>query len=110
MPSVLTYRFDVHVRAQVFLDGSEGTFMSFVSVGETANLTPGQDVVAGTGAGWPLIHDLSEPTLEHGSAYKGPYGYTVGGPDGAAVLPGAGRPDLVVGPPDCGRERASAQR
>jgi hypothetical protein len=72
--SVLTYRFDVYVEAGIFLDSLEATFMSFVSVGETAKLTPGQDVVVDTSVGWPLIHNLREP----GPGYNGHYGRITG--------------------------------
>jgi hypothetical protein len=69
--SVLTYRFNVLVIAQVYLYAPAATFMSFVSVGETANLAPGQKVAVTTGVGWPLIHNLAEPDIPR---YDGQYG------------------------------------
>jgi hypothetical protein len=58
------------VNLQIFGDGT-GTAMSFVSVGETANLTG--PVPVNIDAGWPLIADLSQPTVTNG-LYNGHYG------------------------------------
>ena len=44
--------------------------MSFVSVGETANLTTGSDIVTNIDGGWPLNADLTQPAPE----YNGNYG------------------------------------
>jgi hypothetical protein len=66
-PSHLTYQFNVGVEFEVF-GGSIGTLMSFVSVGETANLTG--PVAITTDVGWPVIADLSQPT----DSYNGSYG------------------------------------
>ena len=72
-PSVtshFTYRFPVYAQANVFRDSGNATFMSFVSVGETANLLPGQNVTVDTDAGWPLVADLTQPA----QLYNGSYG------------------------------------
>jgi hypothetical protein len=66
-PSRLTYQFNAGVTFEIF-SGGIGTLMSFVSVGETANLTGPVAVTAD--AGWPLIADLSQP----GPSYNGSYG------------------------------------
>ena len=68
--SRLTYRFNVGGSASVFFEGGETMLMNFVSVGETGNLTTGNDVVATTGAGWPLMADLTQPA----PGYNGHYG------------------------------------
>jgi hypothetical protein len=65
--SRLTYQFNVGVTFEIF-NGGIGTLMSFVSVGETANLTG--PVTVNADAGWPLIADLSQPN----STYNGFYG------------------------------------
>jgi hypothetical protein len=67
----LTDRFSVGAEFDVFSDGV-GTVMSFVSVGETANLTG--NVAITTDAGWPLIADLSQPA----EYYNGSYGALLG--------------------------------
>jgi len=69
-PSILTYRFNAGVNLQIFGDGI-GTAMSFVSLGETANLTG--PVTVNIDGGWPLIADLSQPTTTNG-LYNGHYG------------------------------------
>jgi hypothetical protein len=68
--SRLTYRFDVGSFASVFFEGGEAMLMNFVSVGETGNLTTGNDVVANASAGWPLMADLTQPA----PGYNGRYG------------------------------------
>lgn len=68
--SILTYRFNVNALANVFFGGLEATAMSFVSLGETANLTTGNDVVVNIDGGWPLMADLTQPT----GLYNGRYG------------------------------------
>jgi hypothetical protein len=68
--SDFTYRFEVDVRVSLFFRGGFGRFLSFVSVGETANLVPGHDVQVNIDAGWPLIADLTQNT----PTYNGSYG------------------------------------
>jgi hypothetical protein len=63
--SILTYRFDVRALANIFFAGLEATAMSFVSLGETANLTTGNDVVVNIDGGWPLMADLTQPTASY---------------------------------------------
>jgi hypothetical protein len=72
--SVLTYRFDVYARTNVFFEGGEGQAMAFVSLGETADLTTGADLTPNINGGWPLMADLTQP----GPAYNGHYGYVDG--------------------------------
>lgn len=72
-PSVLsrfTYSFNVDALVSIFFDGLDATAMVFVSVGETANLMTGNDVVVDIPAGWPLMADLTQPT----AFYNGRYG------------------------------------
>ena len=64
--------------AQIFLDGPEAVFMSFVSVGETANLARGQHVAFDTSVGWPLVHNLRDTSVAHGGNYHGHYGNIIG--------------------------------
>ena len=68
--SRFTYRFDVYAYASVFFQGGSAQAMSFVSVGETANLTTGSDIVTNIDGGWPLNADLTQPAPE----YNGNYG------------------------------------
>jgi hypothetical protein len=75
--STFTYRFDVYAQANVFRDSGNANFMSFVSVGETANLLPGQNVTVDTDAGWPIVADLTQPTTTNG-LYNGSYGFVDG--------------------------------
>lgn len=72
--SVFTYRFDVAVNLSVARDVQPVDFMSFVSVGEERNLTPSSSVEVDTGAGWPLIADLTKPDTH----YNGHYGWLFG--------------------------------
>ncbi len=72
--SVLTYRFEVSARTNVFFEGGEGQAMAFVSLGETANLTTGSNITANIDGGWPLIADLTQSA----PAYNGHYGYVDG--------------------------------
>ncbi|HEY7387380.1 MAG TPA: hypothetical protein VH640_02650 [Bryobacteraceae bacterium] len=72
--SRFTYRFDVNAAISLFFSGGEGQVLSFVSVGETPNLTTGTDVVVNTDAGWPLNFDLNQQAPE----YNGSYGYVLG--------------------------------
>ncbi len=71
--SNLTYRFDVYAMISLF-NGGIGQLMSFVSVGETADLQQGVDVTVNIDGGWPIYHDLSQPT----TYYNGSYGYIDG--------------------------------
>jgi hypothetical protein len=68
--SYFTYSFDVYAQADVLYQGLDGMVMSFVSVGETATLTTGENVVANIDAGWPLMQDLDQS----GPSYNGHYG------------------------------------
>jgi hypothetical protein len=72
--SLFTYRFDVYARFAVFSEALAATAMSFVSVGETANLTTGNDVAVDIDCGWPLMYDLTKP----GPLYNGSYGVIEG--------------------------------
>jgi hypothetical protein len=72
--SVLTYRFEVYARTNVFFEGGEGQAMAFVSLGETADLTTGTNLTPNIDGGWPLMTDLTQP----GPAYNGHYGYVDG--------------------------------
>jgi hypothetical protein len=72
--SHFTYSFQTYVEADVFLNSGPANLMSFVSVGETANLTTGNDVVVNIDAGWPLVADLTQP----GPLYNGHYGHIDG--------------------------------
>lgn len=70
-PAWLTYRFNVGVDFEVFGEGL-GQVMSFVSVGETANLTG--PVAITMDLGWPVNADLSQPS----ELYNGSYGSIFG--------------------------------
>jgi hypothetical protein len=72
--SRLTYRFDVNALVGLNFSGGEGQVMSFVSVGETPNLTTGTIVAVDTDAGWPLMANLRQLA----PAYNGAYGYVDG--------------------------------
>jgi hypothetical protein len=72
--SRFTYSFQTYVEADIFLNSGPANLMSFVSVGETANLTTGNDVVVNIDAGWPLVADLTQPV----SFYNGHYGHIDG--------------------------------
>ena len=72
--SILTYTFSVFVEARLFAEVSDGTVMSFVSVGENSNFKPGDTIEIDQDAGWPLVGDLTEPT----STYNGHYGRLLG--------------------------------
>jgi hypothetical protein len=77
--SRFTYQFDVSVFASLFNESDPGTFMSFVSIGETANFTPGMSITVDTDAGWPLVADLTRPSTGPGTGlYNGRYGYLTG--------------------------------
>jgi len=72
--SNFSYSFNVYVQAALNFAGGQGTLYSFISVGETANLQPGQQLAVDTDAGWPLVADL---TQEQGY-YNGHYGFLSG--------------------------------
>jgi hypothetical protein len=74
--SDFTYRFEVDVLVSLFFRAGFGMFLSFVSVGETANLVPGQDVQPNIDAGWPLIADLNQPTPTYNGSYGSLQGQT----------------------------------
>ncbi len=76
MTSRFTYSFDVNALASIFFEGLDATAMMFVSVGETANLMSGDDIVVNTPVGWPLQADLTVP----GPSYNGSYGDIAGSP------------------------------
>jgi hypothetical protein len=71
--SYLTYRFDVGAFLSLYMGGI-GQVMSFVSLGETADLMQGVSVTVNIDGGWPIYHDLSQPT----GSYNGFYGYIDG--------------------------------
>jgi hypothetical protein len=71
--SYLTYRFDVYAFLSLFRGGI-GQVMSFVSLGETADLMQGVSVTVNIDGGWPINHDLSQPA----PFYNGNYGYIDG--------------------------------
>jgi hypothetical protein len=73
--SRFTYRFEVYAFCGL-LDAGEGNVMSFVSLGETSNLTTGTNVAVGIDAGWPLVVDLADPGPW--PSYNGHYGYVEG--------------------------------
>jgi hypothetical protein len=72
--SRFTYRFDVSALANLFTEASAGMVFSFVTLGETANLMQGIDVVANIDGGWPLQVDVTQP----GPLYNGHYGIVTG--------------------------------
>lgn len=59
-PSRFTYRFDVYAFIGL-LNAGDGSVMTFVSLGETSNLTTGTNVTVGIDGGWPLVVDLADP-------------------------------------------------
>src|SRR5260370_42437772 len=69
MSAIFTNGFDVYAFVSVIFGGLEATAMAFVSVGETTNLTTGNDVGVNIDAGWPLMADLTQP----GPSYNGHY-------------------------------------
>jgi len=71
--SRLTYRFDVYAFFSLRQLGGRGNVMSFVSLGETPNLTTGANVNVDIDAGWPVLADLTQP----GPTYNN-YGYLSG--------------------------------
>jgi hypothetical protein len=73
--SRLTYRFDVDVLVSLHFSGGEGNVMSFVSLGETPNLTTGTNVTVDIDGGWPLMADLTQPDPQ---GYNGSYGFVQG--------------------------------
>lgn len=75
--SRFTYQFEVEVYASLFNDLDNASFMSFDSVGEEADFTPGSQIPVSTDAGWPLIADLGVPDTVSGF-YNGNYGYLTG--------------------------------
>ena len=72
--SLFTYRFNAYTTFSIIFSGGEANVMSFVTLGETSNLTTGTTVTVGIDGGWPLIADLTEP----GPGYNGHYGYVSG--------------------------------
>jgi hypothetical protein len=95
--SNLTYRFDVYAFASLG-NGGIGQLMSFVSLGESANLMQGVNVTVNIDGGWPINHDLSQPVP---ASYNGSYGYIDGSTSvqrtfevGAGNVPGVA---IVVG-------------
>lgn len=76
--STFTYRFEVAVDLWLFRDSDPAEFLSFVSVGEEPNFTPGTEVVVDQDAGWPLIADLTEPAGPPTGPYNGAYGQLQG--------------------------------
>jgi hypothetical protein len=98
--SRLTYSFNTGANFEIF-NGGIGRVMSFVSVGETANLTG--PVAITTDAGWPLNADLSQPAPFYNGSYGSLSGevtvqrtFTVGGGHVPAVAVAVG---AVVGLP-----------
>lgn len=71
--SRLTYRFDVDVYLNL-LNQANGIIMAFVSLGESANLTTGNDVVVTIDGGSPVFADLRTPS----ELYNGNYGTIFG--------------------------------
>jgi hypothetical protein len=69
----LSYTFTVGVVAQLFSEAS-GLIMAFTSIGEAPSASPTSDIVVTTGAGWPLLADVEEPS----SFYNGSYGFKQG--------------------------------
>jgi hypothetical protein len=89
--SHFTYSFQTYVEADVFLNSGPANLMSFVSVGETANLTTWNDVVVmaargGSNAAWASLQWPLRPHRRSGS-------------NGAAVVHRTGGPR----PRSCGR-------
>jgi hypothetical protein len=76
-PSYLTYRFDMGALVSLF-GGGIGQLMSFVSLGETADLAQGVSVPVTSDGGWPLNYDLSQPGPPNEYTYNGSYGYLQG--------------------------------
>ncbi len=76
-PSYLTYRFDMGALVSLF-GGGIGQLMSFVSLGETADLSQGVSVPVTIDGGWPLNYDLSQPGPPGEYTYNGSYGYVQG--------------------------------
>ena len=94
--SDLTYRFDAYALVSLLMGGI-GQLMSFVSLGETADLMQGVNVTVNIDGGWPINADLSQPT----ETYNGSYGYIDGSTTvqrtfevGAGNVPGVA---IVVG-------------
>lgn len=76
-PSYLTYRFDMNAFVSLF-NGGIGQLMSFVSLGETADLAQGVTVPVTIDGGWPLNYDLSQPGPPNEYTYNGSYGSVQG--------------------------------
>jgi hypothetical protein len=77
--SILTYWFDVFVQVNVFRDSGAARFLSFASLGENSNYSPGNPTVeVNIDAGWPINADLEEPSLSEGNFYNGRYGFLSG--------------------------------
>lgn len=71
--SFFTYKFQVHIQANLFSEAT-GFLMSFVSIGEEPEASPTSNIEVDTDAGWPLVADLSEPR----DFYNGHYGFMRG--------------------------------
>jgi len=64
---IFTDRFDAYARISVIFSGGEANVMSFLSLGETSNLTTGTKITVGIDGRWPLWVDLTQP----GPTYNG---------------------------------------
>ena len=58
----------------LFQEVGAGIVASFVSLGETADLMSGADVVANIDGGWPRFADVTQPS----DGYNGHYGFITG--------------------------------
>jgi hypothetical protein len=75
--SYLTYQFEAGAFVSLF-SGGIGQLMSFVSLGETADLAQGVSIPVTVDGGWPLSYDLSQPGPPGEYTYNGSYGYLQG--------------------------------
>jgi hypothetical protein len=75
--SYLTYQFEAGAFVSLF-NGGIGQLMSFVSLGETTDLTQGLSIPVTVDGGWPLDYDLSQPGPPGEYTYNGSYGYLQG--------------------------------
>lgn len=72
--SMFTYRFGAQTWFDLSIKGAEAQLLSFVSLGETANLLPGQNLPISADGGWPVIADPHQVT----STYNGLFGQITG--------------------------------
>jgi hypothetical protein len=92
--SLFTYRFDVYALASVYCQGGPAQAMSFVSLGETANLTTGSDIVTNIDGGWPLNADLTQPAPEYNGFYGNIFGHVT--VQRSFMVPGGHVPGVAV--------------